>query len=71
MQTLIIGLAHELSMKTPNCVKTGLTPAFRVQGVDRGSPWKDLRRRNLGKSVSLSGNSTNCGQQARGGLPRA
>jgi hypothetical protein len=67
----MIGLARELSMKMPNCVKTGLTTAFRAQGVDSGRSVEGLRRRNLGKSVSLSGNSTNCGQQARGGLPRA
>jgi hypothetical protein len=30
MQRWIIGLARELSMKTLNCIKTGLMAAFRV-----------------------------------------
>jgi hypothetical protein len=29
----IIGLARELSMKTPNCIKTGLMAAFRAPGA--------------------------------------
>jgi hypothetical protein len=33
----IIGLARELSMKTPNCVKTGLTTAFRVPKASIGA----------------------------------
>jgi hypothetical protein len=30
----IIGLAHELSMKTPNWIKTGLMAAFHARDVD-------------------------------------
>jgi hypothetical protein len=37
----IIGLARQLSMKTPNCIKTGLMAAFRAQGVYPGIRWTD------------------------------
>jgi hypothetical protein len=47
-------------MKTPNCIKTGLMAAFHAQDVDPGMPIDELHRRNLGKRLSLSRNSTNC-----------
>jgi hypothetical protein len=52
-------------MKTLNCIKTGLMAAFHAQDVYPGMSVDELHRRNLGKSVSLSGNSTNCGHEVR------
>jgi hypothetical protein len=38
----IIGLARELSMKMPNCIKTDLTAAFRgLRGTYPGTPLKN------------------------------
>jgi hypothetical protein len=52
-------------MKTPNCIETGLMAAFHAQHVDPGMFVEEVHRRNLGKRLSLSGNSTNCGQGVR------
>jgi hypothetical protein len=43
----IIGLARELSMKTPNWIKTGLMAAFHARDVDPGMSVEERRRRNL------------------------
>jgi hypothetical protein len=52
-------------MKTLNCIKTGLMAAFRAQDVDPGMFVEEPHWRNLGKRLSLSGNSTNCGHGVR------
>jgi hypothetical protein len=57
----MIGRVRELSMKTPNCIKTGLMAAFHAQDVDL----KNWLGETFRKRVSLSGNSTNCGHGVR------
>jgi hypothetical protein len=47
----IIGLARELSMKTPNCIKTGLMAAFRSQDAYPGMSVEERHRRNLPQTV--------------------
>jgi hypothetical protein len=65
MQTWIIDLARELSMKTPNWIRTGLMAAFHAEDGDRGRFVEELHRKTFRKRLSLSRNSTNCGHGVR------